>query len=101
VLELGASELRPAEVALSVGYFDAHGGELAAQLHELGVPELYSVDHESASLRKALGRYYWLRRVWIDSGGRKPDPVKGPVPLREGELRHLVGRRRLLPETQG
>jgi len=101
VLELGAAELRPAEVALSVGYFDEHGGGVVSRLHELGVPELYSVDRESAALREALGRYYWLRRLWIDSGGRKPDPARGPVPRPEGELRHLVGRRRLLPETQG
>ena len=101
VLELGAAELRPAEVALSVGYFDEHGGAVAAKLHELGVPELYSVDRESAVLRETLGRYYWLRRVWVDSAGRKPDPAKGPVPSPEGEVRHLAGRRRLLPKTQG
>jgi glycosyl transferase family 2 len=98
VLELGKEEPRPAEVALSVGYFDehSHAEGLAERLHELGVPQVYSVDRESADLREALGRYYWLRQLWLDSAGRKPDPLQGPVPITPGEARHLVGRRRLL-----
>jgi hypothetical protein len=105
VLELGGGELRPADVALSVRFFEAlDEGELeacVARLHELGIPEVYSVDRESPRLRAALARFYWPRQLWVDSGGRKPDPAKGPVPIRPGEPRHLVGRRRLLPEARG
>jgi glycosyl transferase family 2 len=101
VLELGGGELRQADVALSVGFFEAlDEGELEAciaRLHELGVPEVYSVDRESPRLRAALGRFYWPRRLWVDSGGRKPDPVTGPVPIEPGSPRHLVARRRVLP----
>jgi Glycosyl transferase family 2 len=100
VHELGAAKLRPADVALSVGFFDRlpeeELEELIARLHELGVPEIYSVDRESQALRAAMERFYWPRRVWIDAAGRKPDPARGPVPRPEGELRHLAGRRRLL-----
>src|SRR6478736_2611074 len=98
VVELGRGELRPADVALSVGWFDAEAdpAAAAARLHELGIPEIYSVDRESPALRAALGRYFWLRQVWIDGGGRKPDPLQGPVPIVPGAVRHLVGRRRLL-----
>jgi glycosyltransferase involved in cell wall biosynthesis len=74
-------------------------------LHELGVPTLYSLDRESASQRVALRRWYWLRDVWISRSrvgtappARKPDPLSGPVPRQVGRYRHLVGRRRLLPE---
>ncbi len=105
VLELGRSELRPADVALSVGFFEALGADeleaCVARLHELDVPELYSVDRESPELRAAIARFYWPRQLWVDSGGRKPDPATGPVPIRRGEPRHLVGRRRLLPEARG
>jgi Glycosyl transferase family 2 len=99
VLELGKEEPRPADVALSVGYFDERSDAegLVARLHELGVREVYSVDRESPELRAALGRYYWLRQLWLESGGRKPDPLRGPVPITPGEVRHLVGRRRLAP----
>jgi hypothetical protein len=98
VVELGRGELRPADVALSVGWFDTEPdpAAAAARLHELGIPEIYSIDRESPALREALGRYFWLRQVWIDGGGRKPDPLQGPVPIVPGEVRHLVGRRRLL-----
>jgi hypothetical protein len=105
VLELGRSELRPADVALSVGFFEAlDENELeacVARLHELGVPEVYSVDRESPELRAAIARFYWPRQVWVGFGGRKPDPTTGPVPIRPGESRHLVGRRRLLPKARG
>jgi Glycosyl transferase family 2 len=105
VLELGRSELRPADIALSVGFFEALDEDeleaCVARLHELGLPELYSVDRESPELRAAIARFYWPRRLWVDSAGRKPDPVTGPVPIRLGEPRHLVGRRRLLPEARG
>jgi glycosyltransferase involved in cell wall biosynthesis len=105
VLELGTSELRPVDVALSRGFFERLSDEeleaCLARLHELGVPEVYSLDHESAALREALGRRYWLRQLWVGSGGRKPDPNDGPVPRAPGELRHLVGRRRLIPEARG
>jgi hypothetical protein len=100
VLELGSEELRPAAGALSVGYFDTHGVDEIARLHELGIPYLYSVDRESAELQEALGRYYWLRRLWVEEewpGGRKPDPLRGPVPVPLGKRRHVFGRRRLLP----
>jgi len=98
VVELGRGELRPAEVALSFGWFDteADPAAAAARLHELGIPEVYSVDRESPALREALGRYYWLRQVWIDAGGRKPDTLQGSMPIVPGAVRHLVGRRRLL-----
>jgi hypothetical protein len=98
VLELGTGELRAADVALSVGYFDERDDleGLIERLHELGVPEIYSVDRESPALREALGRFYWLHQLWLESGGRKPDPLQGPVPITHGEVRHLVGRRRLL-----
>lgn len=98
VLELGKGDLRPAEVALSVGYFDERSDVdgLVERLHELGIPEIYSIDRESPALREALGRFYWLRQLWVESGGRKPDPTTGPVPRPLGEVRHLVGRRRLL-----
>jgi hypothetical protein len=105
VLELGASELRPADVALSLGFFDRLPEEelepCIARLHELGVPEIYSVDHESAPLRDALERHYWPRQLWSGSSGRKPDPARGPVPRVPGRRRHLVGRRRLLREARG
>jgi hypothetical protein len=98
VLELGTGELRAADVALSVGYFDERDDPegLIERLHELGVPEIYSVDRESPALREALGRFYWLHQLWIESGGRKPDPLRGPVPITSGAVRHLVARRRLL-----
>jgi hypothetical protein len=98
VLELGTGELRAADVALSVGYFDERDDPegVIERLHELGVPEIYSVDRESPALREALGRFYWLHQLWLESGGRKPDPLRGPVPITHGEVRHLVGRRRLL-----
>ena len=85
------------------GYFDerSHAEGLIERLHELGVPEVYSVDRESPELREALGRFYWLRQLWIESGGRKPDPHRGPVRNTPGQVRHLVGRRRLLPEKRG
>ena len=98
VVELGRGELRPADVALSIGWFDtaADPAAVAARLHALGIPEIYSVDRELPELREALERYFWLRQVWIDGGGRKPDPLQGPVPIVPGAVRHLVGRRRLL-----
>jgi Glycosyl transferase family 2 len=98
VLELGKEEPRPADVALSVGYFDerSHAAGLVERLHGLGVREVYSVDRESPELREALERFYWLRQLWVESGGRRPDPLQGPVPITPGEVRHLVGRRRLL-----
>ena len=71
--------------------------EVVAQLYEAGEPLIYTHGPESSALREALARYYWLRRLWVESGGRKPDPNVGPVPQPEGEPRHLVGRRRLLP----
>jgi hypothetical protein len=103
VVELGKAELRRAEVALSVGYFDSlpDPEPVIARLHELGVPQVYSVDRESQAVRAAIARFYWPRQLWVDSGGRKPDPARGPVPIRPGERRHLVGRRRLLPGARG
>jgi hypothetical protein len=101
VLVLGSSELRPADLAVSVGFFDMLSAEelesCVARLHELGIPEVQSVDLESPELRTALGRFYWLRQVWVGSGGRKPDPNDGPVARPPGEVRHVVGRRRLIP----
>ena len=98
VVELGRGELRPADVALSIGWFDtaADPAAVAARLHALGIPEIYSVDRELPELREALERHFWLRQVWIDGGGRKPDPLQESVPIVPGAVRHLVGRRRLL-----
>ena len=108
VLELGRSDLRPADVAVSVRFFERLSEDeleaCVARLHELGVPELYSLDRDSPALRTVLGRRYWLRQLWVDAewpGGRKPDPMTGPVPHPVGGHRHLVGRRRLLPESRG
>ena len=42
-----------------------------------------------------------LRDVWVSqegSTGRKPDPNIGPVAREPGSYRHLVGRRRLIPQ---
>ena len=90
----------PAAIEPPAGATDV--GELSpgdgARLHAEGVDEIYTFGAESAALREDLARHYWLRRLWVDSGGRKPDPLTGPVPAPEGELRHLVGRRRLLPD---
>ena len=61
---------------------------------------LYSLDRESPELNATLARWYWLRRLWVDSerdGERKPDPTTGPVPRAPGRYRHVVGRRRLVP----
>ena len=79
VVELGRGELRPADVALSVGWFDteADPAAAAARLHELGIPEIYSVDRESPALREALGRYFWLRQVWIDGWRTEARPAPG------------------------
>jgi hypothetical protein len=104
VLELGTGvELRPAELAVSVGFLDGLSPEelerVVERLHELGVETLVSIDRESPELRATLGRRYWLRRLWVGAdwpGGRKPDPLTGPVPQVAGHVRHLVGRRRLL-----
>jgi glycosyltransferase involved in cell wall biosynthesis len=72
-------------------------GEVS-RLYEEGFPEIYAVD-ATPELCEAFERYYWLRRPWLDRGGRKPDPTDGPVP--QGESRYLVGRRRLVPESRG
>jgi Glycosyl transferase family 2 len=61
------------------------------RLYEAGVPEIHV---ESPDLLEGL---YWPRQPWVDQGGRKPDPLRGPVP----RLRHVVGRRRLIPESRG
>jgi glycosyltransferase involved in cell wall biosynthesis len=106
--DLRSSALERITLAVSVGSFEnLPTGEAEAcvgRLHELGVPTLYSFDRESVGLRAALGRWYWLRDVWVpsqwDEGrqGRKPDPSTGPVARRPGRYRHVVGRRRLRPE---
>lgn len=74
------------------GFVDV--GELSpgdgARLHAERVEQLYTTRPGPE-----LARYYWLRRLWVDSGGRKPDPLTGPVPV--GESGPTVGRRRLLP----
>jgi glycosyltransferase involved in cell wall biosynthesis len=70
------------------------------RLHELGTRFLYCLEPESATLREALSRWYWLRDVWVDSqapSGPKPDPLTGRIPRDPGRYRHLVGHRRLLP----
>jgi hypothetical protein len=105
VLELRpGADLRPADLAVSVGFLDGLSPEelerVVDRLHELGVETLVSIDRESPELRAALGRRYWLRRLWVGAdwpGGRKPDPLTGPVPQEPGQVRHLLGRRRLLP----
>jgi glycosyltransferase involved in cell wall biosynthesis len=105
VVEIGAGTLGPADLAVGVDAFaglsDTGIDELARSLHELGIPALYCVEHESSALRSALGRWYWLRDVWVSQEGstaRKPDPNIGPVPREPGSYRHLVGRRRLIPQ---
>ena len=94
-----------ADLAVGVNAFaglsDTEIDGLARSLHELGIPALYCVEHESSALRAALGRWYWLRDVWVSqegSTGRKPDPNIGPVAREPGSYRHLVGRRRLIPQ---
>ncbi|HZQ64005.1 MAG TPA: glycosyltransferase [Gaiellaceae bacterium] len=72
------------------------------RLYELGTPTLAVADTDTESLRRALGAWYWLRDVWVDEArppGRRPDPATGPVPRPPGGPCHLVGRRRLLPQT--
>jgi hypothetical protein len=91
--ERPAPKQAPADaIGPPAGFVDV--GELSpgdgARLHAEGVEQIYTSRGEPE-----LGRYYWLRRLWVDSGGRKPDPLTGPVP--EGGPPHLVGRRRLLP----
>jgi hypothetical protein len=100
--------LASAALAVSVGALErlpeVEVERWARRLHEAGVPALYSLDRESPGLRAALGRWYWLRDVWVPprasdgATGRKPDPTTGPVPREPGRYRHLAGRRRLLPE---
>lgn len=95
------------DVAVGVGALEAlapgEAERLARRLHELEVPAVYLLERESEDLREALGRWYWLRTVWVGprGPGRKPDPTTGPVPRRAGEWTHLVGRRRLLPDSAG
>jgi glycosyltransferase involved in cell wall biosynthesis len=108
VIQLGEDELAVADLVVGVdalaGLSRAEMDELARRLHELGIPALYCVERESPALRAALGRWYWLRDVWVPQEGptgRKPDPNTGPVPREPGSFRHLVGRRRLLPEHEG
>jgi glycosyltransferase involved in cell wall biosynthesis len=78
-------------------------GRRVRRLHELGTPNVYSFNRESARVRAVLGRWYWLRDVWVpprwEAGrqGRKPDPRTGPISRTPGRYRHVVGRRRLLP----
>jgi glycosyltransferase involved in cell wall biosynthesis len=85
----------PAAIEPPAGFADV--GELlagdAARLHAEGIEQIYTAGREP----EELARYYWLRRIWVDSGGRKPDPLTGPVPAAQGDARHIVGRRRLLP----
>jgi glycosyltransferase involved in cell wall biosynthesis len=107
VVELGKGGLSSADLAVGVDAFaglaDTEMDELARRLHDLGIPALYCVERESPGLRAALGRWYWLRDVWVPqegSSGRKPDPNTGPVPREPGSYRHLVGRRRLIPGGQ-
>jgi glycosyltransferase involved in cell wall biosynthesis len=95
------------DLALSIGSFGRlTGSKLAAsleRLYELGAPALYSLDRESTESRTVLGRWYWLRDVWVPGGrvdGRKPDPSAGPVPRVADAYRHVVGRRRLVPELE-
>jgi hypothetical protein len=94
-------ELRPTDVAVSNGFFDHLSPDelerCVEQLYELGTPLVYSLDRGSPELRATLGRRFWLRQLWVDDewpGGRRPDPVTGPVP--QDGVRHLVGRRRLV-----
>lgn len=93
------------DLAVSLGAFDglsdAEVEELVGRLYERGTRTIYSLDRESPALRDALGRRYWLRDVWVPRGGargRKPDPTTGPVPREPGRYRHLVARRRLIPQ---
>ena len=78
VVELGRGELRPADVALSIGWFDtaADPAAVAARLHALGIPEIYSVDRELPELREALERYFWLRGSTVEDGS--PTRARGP-----------------------
>ncbi len=101
------AELERADLALSIGSLENLAAEealgCARRLHELGVPVLYSLDRESSGVRAALDRWYWLHdlwspALWADGQARKPDPVVGAVPHPVGRYRHLVGRRRLIPE---
>jgi glycosyltransferase involved in cell wall biosynthesis len=93
------AEVGAPDATFGVDLFAEHPDELARRLYERGVPELYVVERESPALREAVGRWYWLRDVWVggEGQGRKPDPTTGPVPRSEGSYRHLVGRRRLIP----
>jgi hypothetical protein len=72
--------------------------EEVARLYEEGFPEIYAVD-AAPELREAFERHYWVRRPWVDRGGRKPDPTRGPVPQEESS--YLIGRRRLIPGSRG
>ena len=91
------------DLALSIGSLEqlpeAQAERCVRRLHELGTQVLYSLDRDRAGLREALGRWYWLRELWVDEGraARKPDPARGPVLPAAGRRRHLVGRRRLRP----
>jgi hypothetical protein len=82
-----ATTVEPPAGFADVGELSAGDG---ARLYAEGVEQLYTTRPEPE-----LARYYWLRRLWVDSGGRKPDPLTGPVPV--GEPGPTVGRRRLLP----
>jgi glycosyltransferase involved in cell wall biosynthesis len=96
-------ELGEPDATVGVDVFAEHPDELARRLYDTGVAALYVVERESPDLRAALGRWYWLRDVWVSqqgSRGRKPDPAIGPVPREPGSYRHLVGRRRLIPGGQ-
>ena len=94
------AEVGAPDATVGVDVFAEHPDELARRLYDRGVPVLYVVERESPALRDALGRWYWLRDVWVggEGHGRKPDPTMGPVPRPEGSYRHLVGRRRLIPQ---
>ena len=93
------------DLAVSIGWLEqlaaAEVERWVSRLHDLGAPALYSLDRESESLRAALGRYYWLRDLWVDDRqGRRPDPTRRPVGHETGRYRHLVGRRRLVPRSE-
>ncbi len=101
------AQAQEAELAMSIGYF----GRIAQdelerwveRLDDVGVPLLYSFDSESDVLRSTLATRYWLREPWVEETwplARKPDPNDGPVPRTPGLPRHVVGRRRLLAESE-
>ena len=107
--ELGSTPIERIDLAVSIGSLEHQAGDelalSARRLHELGAQALYCFERESLDLLPTLGRWYWLREVWVESDwnrdgrvARKPDPTTGPVPRAAGRHLHLVGRRRLLPE---